>query len=129
MSLIGVILAAAAGFGFGAVWYMTLGRVWMDAVGLSEEELRGNPDPVPFILGFVAALSTAGLLRHMLVSGGVTGVFGSAVSGFGLGLFAVAPWIVLNYAFARRPRILALIDGLHVVGACTVIGLVLGFFI
>lgn len=129
MSLIGVILAAAAGFGFGAIWYMSLGRVWMDAVGLSEEEVKSNPDPVPFIIGFIAALSTAGILRHMLVSGGVTGILGCTVSGLGLGLFAVAPWIVLNYAFARRPRILALIDGGHVVGACTVIGLVLGIFI
>ncbi len=129
MSLIGVLLAAAAAFGFGAVWYMSFGRRWMDAVGMSEEDLKGNPDPVPFIIGFVAALATAGMMRHVFVTGEVTGVLACTVSGLGVGLFFVAPWIVLNYAFARRPRILALIDGGHVIGACTVIGFVLGLFL
>lgn len=129
MSLVGVLLAAAAGFGFGAIWYMSLGRAWMDAVGLTEEEIKGNPDPVPFIIGFIAALATAGMMRHVFVSSGVTGVWECIVSGFGVGAFFVAPWIVLNYSFARRPRSLAFIDAGHVIGACTVIGLVLGFFI
>jgi len=129
MSLVGVLLAAAAGFGFGAAWYMAFGRRWMDAVGLTDEDLTGNPNPVPFIIGFVAALSTAGMMRHVFVSAEVTGVLACTVSGLGVGLFFVAPWIVLNNSFARRPRALAFIDTGHVIGACTVIGLVLGFFI
>ena len=36
-----VIIAALAGFGLGAVWYMVLSRPWMQAVGMVNDHAKG----------------------------------------------------------------------------------------
>jgi hypothetical protein len=128
MQVLAVILAAAAGFGSGAAWYMINGKRWMAAVGRSEDEIKADKSPLPFVIGFLASLLTAGMMRHILASAGVSGAGAGLIAGLGLGLFVVAPWIVTNYAFAARPRALWWIDAGHVVLACTAIGLVLGLF-
>lgn len=50
------------------------------------------------------------------------------MSGLGIGLLFIAPWIAMNVAYAMRPRALAIIDGGYAVVGCGVIGLVLGIF-
>jgi len=65
------------------------------------------------------------MLRHVLVSSGVTTPVAGAVSGLGVGLFLIAPWITLNVLFAMRPLKLAAIDAGYAALACTAMGLVL----
>jgi hypothetical protein len=129
MQLLAVLLAAAAGFAAGAVWYMINGKRWMAAVGRTEAEMKADKSPLPFVIGFAASLLTAGLMRHIFASAGVVGVGGGLVGGLGVGLFFVAPWIMTNYAFAGRPKALWWIDSGHVILACSAIGLVLGLFL
>jgi len=129
MQLLAVLLAAAAGFGAGAAWYMLNGERWMAAVGRTEAEMKADKSPLPFVIGALASLLTAGLMRHVFASAGVSSIGGSLVGGLGIGLFFVAPWIVTNYAFAGRPKALWWIDSGHVVLACSAIGLVLGLFL
>ena len=129
MQLVAVLLAAAAGFGAGAVWYMINGHRWMAAVGRTEDEIRADKSPVPFVIGFLASLLTSGMMRHVFASAGISGIGAGLVGGLGVGLFFVAPWILTNYAFAGRPKALWWIDAGHVVLACTAIGLVLGLFL
>ena len=129
MQLMAVLLAAAVGFGAGAVWYTVNGARWAAAVGRTEDELKAERTALPFAMAIAASVLTAGLMRHVFVSAGVGGIGGGLVSGFGVGLFYVAPWIVANYAFAGRPRALWWIDSGHVVLACSAIGLVLGVFL
>jgi hypothetical protein len=129
MQLIAVLLAAAAGFGVGAVWYMVNAERWAAAVGRTEDELKAERTALPFAIAIAASVLTAGLMRHVFASGGVSGIGSGLVSGFGVGLFFVAPWILSNYAFAGRPRALWWIDSGHVVLACAAIGLVLGVFL
>jgi hypothetical protein len=126
MGILAVLLAAAAGFGAGAIWYGVLGRRWMAAVGRSEAEVKGARSATPFVVAIVAALLTAGMLRHVFAAGGIAGAGAGLVAGIGVGVFVVAPWIVTNYAFAARPRALWWIDAGHAVFACAAIGLVLG---
>lgn len=128
MGILSVLLAAAAGFGSGAVWYMTLGKPWMEAVGKTEAEIKAKQSPLPFIIGFLASLLTAGMMRHIFATSGVEGIGGGLVGGLGVGLFLTAPWILTNYAFADRPKTLWWIDAGHAVLACTAIGIVLGLF-
>ena len=128
MGILAVLLAAAAGFATGAVWYMVLGKRWMAAVGKTEEEIKANQNPLPFIIGFLASLLTAGMMRHVFASAEVGGIGAGLVSGLGIGLFMAAPWIVTNYAFAGRPRTLWWIDAGHASLACGAIGAVLGSF-
>ncbi|MEM1298880.1 MAG: DUF1761 domain-containing protein [Pseudomonadota bacterium] len=126
MDILSVLLAGAAGFATGAVWYTVLGPKWMAAVGKTEDEIKADRNPLPFIVAAVGNLVVAGMMRHVLVSSDVPGMVAGALSGFGIGLFLAAPWILTNYAFAGRPRTLWWIDTGHAVLACTAIGLVLG---
>ena len=129
MQLVAVLLAATAGFGAGAAWYMVNAKRWAAAVGRTEGEVGADRTALPFVIGFAASLLTAGLMRHVFVNAGVAGIGGGLVSGLGVGLFFIAPWILTNYAFAGRPRALWWIDAGHVVLACSAIGLVLGVFL
>ncbi|MEM7742400.1 MAG: DUF1761 domain-containing protein [Pseudomonadota bacterium] len=128
MGALAVLLAAAAGFAMGAVWYMTLAKPWMAAVGKTEDEVKADRNPLPFVIAGLCNLLVAGMLRHVFATSGVEGVGAGLISGLGAGLFLVAPWILTNYAFADRPRTLWWIDAGHPVLACTAMGLVLGLF-
>lgn len=128
MGALAVILAAAGGFATGAVWYMVLAKPWMAAVGKTEEEVRASQNPMTFVIAFLAALLTAGMMRHIFVMSGIEGIGAGLLGGFGIGAFMTAPWIINNYSFAGQPKPLWWIDGVYAVLACTVIGGILGVF-
>ena len=128
MTYLAIFVAAIAGFGVGAVWYMGLSKQWMAAVGRTEEEIKADQNALPFIIAFLGALSAAAVMQHMFAAGGVTGVMACLSAGAGIGFFVVMPWVILHYAFAGRPKSLWWIDGGHTVAAFAVMGLVLGLF-
>lgn len=127
MGFISVLLAAAAAWVFGAIWYMALAKPWMEAAGLSKDQID-NKNPGPFIVSFLCAVLVAGMTRHILASGGMPGLGGGMMVGLGLGLFVASPWIATNYMFAQRSRTLILIDAGYATGGCTIIGAVLSLF-
>ena len=131
MGIIAVLAAAAAGYAFGTVWYMSLSKPWMAAAGVEVGD-DGRPtnskDPIPYITAFIMAVLVAGMMRHVFVTSGIDTVGKGLITGLGLGLFVAAPWIVNNVMFSDKPKILALIDGGYAAGGCTVIGLVLALF-
>jgi hypothetical protein len=126
MQIGSVLIAAAVGVGAASLWYMALARRWVSATGRSEAELRQGGTALPMAVAAISYLLVAGMLQHILASSGVTGLFACLVSGFGVGLFIAAPFILTNYAFAKRPLALWWIDAGHAVVACTAIGAVLG---
>ncbi|NKX45307.1 DUF1761 domain-containing protein [Roseicyclus persicicus] len=131
MGVLAVIAAAAASWVFGAVWYMTLSRTWMEAAGVPvgpDGKPAGGGSPLPFLLSALAMLVVAGMLRHLLVMAGIAGAVPAATTGLGVGLFFIAPWIMINNAYAMRPFRLTLIDGGYAVIGCGLMGLVLGLF-
>lgn len=131
MIVVSVLAAALGGFATGAIWYMVLAKPWMEAAGIKPGK-DGKPEnggsPLPFLVGAVAMLLVSGMMRHIFAMSGITGPMEGAVAGLGIGLFFIAPWTAMNYAFAMRPRALALIDGGYAVVGCLVIGLILGLF-
>lgn len=131
MGAIAVIVAALAGFGMGAVWYMTLSKPWMAAVGIPVDENgkpQGNGSVMPFVISGIAMLLVAGMMRHMFAMAGIDGAIKGLVAGLGVGLFFITPWVAMNYAYAMRPTRLTLLDGGYSVLGPGVIGLVLGLF-
>lgn len=128
MGYLAVIVTALSGFAVGAVWYGALGTQWMQAVGRTKEEIEADKSPVPFIIAFLGALCAAGMMRHVFVMADVTDAWRALGYGAGIGAFLVAPWIVLHYAFAGRPKALWVIDAGHTVLAFAVMGLVLSLF-
>lgn len=127
MEVLNVIAAAVAAFAFGAVWYIAMSRPWMAASGVTEAQQKAG-GPMPFVVGIVAMIAVAGMMRHILGGAGVTTLGAGALAGAGIGAFLVLPWLAMNYAFARRPAALTLIDGVNAVVGCTIMGVVLVLF-
>lgn len=130
MELVNVLAAAAAAYVFGAIWYMALSKPWVEAAGIECDE-NGRPvddSALPFILSGIAMIIVAGMMRHVFGMAGIDTVGKSLISGLGIGLFFIAPWILINNAYAMRPFRLTLIDGGYATLGCALIGLVLGLF-
>ena len=130
INYVAVIIAALAGLGLGAVWYMVLGGAWMRALGKTKDELRpGNSAKVlPFVIAlvalFVMALMLAGLMGHL---GDVT-VRGGVISGLFVWVGFVITTMGVNHAFSGAKPMLTLIDGGHWLAVLVVMGAVIGAF-
>jgi len=132
MNVYATLLAAAASFMFGWLWYGVLfSGAWLEACGKSREEVKGDtPSPTPFIISFVGlvvmACVLAGVLRHLgpdavtLRSGAVTGAF--------MWLGFVITTMAVNNAFRGAKPQLTLIDGGHWLGVLVLQGAILGWF-
>ena len=131
MEIINVLVAAIGGWAFGAVWYMTLSKPWMEASGVEVGE-DGNPvnssDPTPYIMSMVAMIIVAGMMRHTFGMAGIASVGKGLLAGLGIGLFFISPWIMINNAYGGRPFRLTIIDGGYATLGCGVIGLILTLF-
>lgn len=131
MALLSILIATIASFAAGAVWYNRFGDPWMSAARIARNA-DGTPiqppSPLIFVATFVLQLLVAGMMRHMLTSAGITSIFGSLISGIGVGLFLISPWIAINNLYCGRPIKLTLIDGGYATTACAIMGLVLGIF-
>ena len=130
MGLLSVLIAAIGGFAIGAAWYMTLAKPWVAESGVEVDE-DGKPkdsSPLPFVISGICMILVAGMMRHMFAMAGIDGFGKGLVSGLGVGLFFIAPWIAMNYGYAGRSRLLMVIDGGYAVLGATVIGAILGLF-
>ena len=127
MEFLNVIAAAIAAFAFGAIWYITMSKPWMAAAGVTEEQQKSG-GPMPFVIGLVAMVLVAGMMRHLLAASGVTSIGGGAVAGLGIGAFFITPWVAMNYGFAMRKPALMVIDGVNSIVGCTIMGAVLNLF-
>ena len=125
MDILAVVLTAAIGFGIGAIWYGVFSRQWVAASSGARHYL-GQPDaansPVLYGAAYVCILLVAGMMRHAFAMSGIDTLWLGVVSGLGIGLFFIAPWITLNVLYAHRPKILAVIDGGYAAVACAVMG-------
>jgi Protein of unknown function (DUF1761) len=131
INYLAVIIATLAGFGLGAVWYMVLGPVWLNAIGKTKEELAKDEGPakaLPFIIAlvalFVMALMLAGLMGHL----GDVSVKGGAISGAFVWVGFVITTMGVNHAFSGAKPMLTLIDGGHWLAVLLVMGAVIGAF-
>ena len=131
MGIVNVLVAAAAGFFFGAAWYMALAKPWMQASGIkltADGKPENGGSPLPFLLSAIAMLLVAGMMRHIFALSGIDTIGKGLVSGLGIGLFFIAPWTMINNAYGGRPFKLTLIDGGYATFGCAIIGAVLVSF-
>jgi len=127
-----VLIAAVVAWLASAAWYMSLGKIYMAALGKTPGQVaadRKRPGAfLPFVYAFVAniviAWMLAGVLGH-LGPGQVTlrnGVISAAFLWFGFILTTMA----VNYSFSGRDRRLLLIDAGNWLIVLLVIGAVVG---
>jgi hypothetical protein len=126
INYLAAVIAALAGFGFSAVYYMSLARPWLDAIGKSQAEL--NPSKTPFLIAIasnlIMAWVLAGLIAHMGPATIRSGVISAAFCWFGF----VITTLAVNYAFGDRKPMLTVIDGGHWLGVLLIMGAVIGAF-
>ncbi len=128
MQFISVIVAAAVAYGFGAFWYIKMSKPWIAAAGIPVDATgkpQGGGNPMPFVIGFVAELLVAGMMRHIFAMAHLDSLIEGIMGGFGIGAFLITPWVAMNYAFAARPFKLTMIDGVNSIVGCTLMGIVL----
>jgi hypothetical protein len=131
VNYLAVIIAGVAGFAIGAVWYSFLfSRVWMDAAGLDEAEIRERRSPLPFVLAVIADLVMAWVLA--VVIGSVwpqsPTLVDGIVAGFLVWLGFTLTTTTVNYAFPGRKPALTVIDAGHWLVVLVVMGAIIGLF-
>jgi hypothetical protein len=130
INYLAVLVAAAAGFGLGGVWYRLLAKPWMTAHSFTAKKIRAHHGkgaaPWPLIIAAVADLvmawMLAGVIGHL---GEVTlknGVISAAFVWFG---FVITTLAVNNTFGMRKPRLI-LIDGGHWLAVLLLMGAIIG---
>ncbi len=126
VNYIAVVIAALAGFGTGAAWYMILGRFWLSAVGKKKEDMDTTPTPflIAIAANLVMAIMLAGVIGHLGEVNVKTGVISGALIWLGF----VITTMGVNHAFEGAKTSLTLIDGGHWLAVLLVMGAVIGAF-
>ena len=127
MEYLNVIAAGVATWIFGAIWYMSIAKSWMDASDLTEETID-NKNPLPYIVSLIGAIIVAGMMRHVLAGSGVDSVGKGLLTGLGLGAFIVSPWIINNVLYGQRDKRLIWMDCGYPVIGMAIMGVVLNLF-
>lgn len=124
-----IVVAAVAGYCFGAVYYGALGKVWLDAIGQSEDDVKARASLVPYVVAFLALLVMAtvlaGILGH-LGPGQVT-LKNGVISAMFVFVGFVATTLVVNHAFQGARIKHTLIDAGHWLGVLLIQGAIIGW--
>ena len=132
INYIAVLIAAAAGWAAGAVWYMALAKPWMAAVGLTQEQIdaaRQRPGAsLPFVYAFAANVIMAWVLAGLIGHLGTVTIRNGVISGAFCWLGFVITTMLVNYSFAMRKRMLLLIDGAYWLVVLVLMGAIIGAF-
>lgn len=121
-----VIVAALAGFVVGGIWYgPIMGKRWMGAVGLSEEQLKQGNMKLIYGGAFAFSLLASWTLAHTF------GIYAQDLSvpvkvltAFGVALGFIVPAIGTNYLFSHKSKALFFIDASYWLLFYTAMGLV-----
>jgi hypothetical protein len=121
-----VLVAAAAGFAFGAAWYGLLGKAWVAALGKPKDRLGSMPQAMA--LSALCQLAIAWVLAGLLGHVGTVTLPGTLISAaFVWGGFVLTTTIV-NHRWQGASWRLTAIDAGHWLGVLLVMGLVIGLF-
>ncbi|MDZ7680430.1 MAG: DUF1761 domain-containing protein [Fodinibius sp.] len=131
LNFLAIIAATFSTFVVGWLWYGTLfGKAWIDAIGMSEEQLQqGNMVKIfglAFVFEFIMAFNLAMFLTGSPEAAGQMnagmGAFYGFLTGFGWIFFALA----VNSLYEQRSWMYILINGGYWSVAFTIMGLIIG---
>ncbi|MEM1229146.1 MAG: DUF1761 domain-containing protein [Pseudomonadota bacterium] len=123
---IAVVGAAACGFIVGGIWYgPIMGKRWMGAVGLTEEDIQGGNMGLIYGGAFAFSLLASWTLAHTFATYAVDLSFAVKVlTAVGVALGFIVPAIGTNYLFSQKGRALFFIDAGYWLLFYTAMGLV-----
>ena len=130
INYLAVLVAAVAAFAFGAVYYISLSKLWLAAIGFTKEQMAAGRSPTPFIVSIVALLVMAWVLAGTVghLGPGQVTVKNGIISGLFIWLGFVITTLAVNYAYGQRRPSLTVIDGIHWLGVLVVQGAIIGAF-
>jgi len=109
-----IIAAAAAGFIVGGIWYgPVMGKKWMGAAGLTEEQVKSGNMGLIFGTTFVLSLVASTTLAHLLTYFPGMPLSTVMMIAMGVALGFIIPAIGTNYLFSQKSRTLFLIDATY----------------
>ena len=130
VNYLAIVIAAIVAWLAGAAWYMTLGKFWMPALGITPEkmhEAKNRPGAfLPFIYAFVAELVMAWVLAGLIGHLGPVTLRNGIISAAFCWLGFVITTILVNNSFAMRDWRLLCIDGGHWLVVLLLMGAVIG---
>ena len=127
ISIVGIVIASIAAFGFGALWYspVLFMQRWCKEAGIDPDFKPENPTRLygsTFFMTFITAIGTA------LILGNDPGVLKGAGIGAILGGVIVMTSMGINYQFAGRTFIHWFIDGGFQTCRFILMGALIGLF-
>lgn len=130
INYLAVVVAMVAGYAFGSIYYMALAKPWRTALGKTEEEVKANMTPVPFVLAALAQLVMAFMLAGMMGHLGpeAFNLYGGLTTAFWVWIGFVLTTLIVNHGFQGAKRLLTLVDGGHWLGVLLIQGAVIGLF-
>lgn len=109
-NLLAILVAAAAGFLVGGLWYGPLfGKAWQRESGLSDDAIKSANMARIFGTTFLLSLLSAVFLGHLLAHFDAD-FYRIMMISTGIALGFIAPAIGTNYLFARKSAKLFAID-------------------
>jgi hypothetical protein len=133
VNILSVLTGAVVAWLFGAVYYTTLGKVWMAAQGKTAESCKaefaaksGLAKFAPFVLSFVGALIMGVVIYGILTHSGLWSLRAGMITGAFCWFGFVLTTVTVNNAYAGRKVMLTVIDAAHWLGALVIIGGIIG---
>ncbi len=108
----GVIGAAVMGFVVGGIWYgPIMGKRWMGAAGLTEEEVQSGNMPLIYGGAFAFSLLASWVLAHTYATyAQELSVAAKVLTATGVAAGFIIPAIGTNYLFSQKGKALFFID-------------------
>ncbi|MEW4467455.1 DUF1761 domain-containing protein [Parasphingorhabdus sp. JC815] len=106
-----IVLAALCGFLVGGIWYgPVMGKKWLGAVGLSEDEVNSGNMALIYGGAFILSLVSSAMLAHLFFRLGQPPFHVKMMMSTGIALTFIIPAIGTNYLFSRKSKTLFFID-------------------
>jgi hypothetical protein len=134
-NILAIVIAAVAAWVFGGIYYTSLSRPWLAALGKTQEQAMaehaaksGIGKVAPFILAFIGELIMAWAIYGTTLHMNMFNVRDGILIGAGCWLSFVLTTVTVNNAFAGRKPMLSVIDSIAWLGALVIIGAIIGWF-
>ena len=124
LNWLAVLVATAAGFVLGGLWYGPLfGNAWVTALGKQPEDIK--PSPFPFFVSLITASVTAIVLALFVNALGITSALDGALLGLAIGVGFIATAMGSDSAFCGWGLRLFLIQSGYRIAYSVIMGIIL----
>ncbi len=112
---IAVVAAALCGFMVGGLWYgPIMGKKWMGAVGLTEDQIKSGNNGALYGGAFAFSLLASWTLAHTFATyGNELSVSVKILTAFGVAIGFILPALGTNYLFQMKFKKLFFIDAMY----------------